>query len=532
MGGPARAARVESKEKATLSDQAPTPAEGAILSQPEDAGPAPGQRRAPRLSGPVLRAFARRHWLFALALLAAAVPRVVAMLGFQPAILFRMDSYDYLWGAVHVSPDLVNPSGYSLFLWLLRPLHSLAAVAAVQHLLGLGIATMAYAVLRRHGLPAWGATLGAAPALFEPALMLTETLVMADLLAMALMVAGLAALLLRESPSPGRSAAAGLLMGLSAVVRPTTLPLVIAIPVFLLLRRVGWRRAGAALVAGALPVLGYVGWFAAVHGSFNMSQSNGLFLWSRTMSFADCQVIKPPTDLRQLCPTAQHGFLAQADPAKRPPPKWYLWMPGLSWPWWHAAPPGTVPDKIPFTAANNGRALRFAVLAIRAQPLAYASTVGRETLEPFTGNDSTLHFPGTQQPFVMDGPHLRYALAAVRGYTGSTEGLAPLVRSGYHFTAQQDEPYAYLMREYQHLIFLPGLGLGLIALTGLAGIAIPRRRSSAAILLWLSAAVILVLPIAEHEYAYRYALPAVPLFAMAAALAFRKPGGGERQTAG
>jgi hypothetical protein len=470
-----------------------------------------------------LPAFARRHCLFLLALLAAAVLRVVAMLGFQPVILFRMDSYDYLWGAVHVSPDLVNPSGYSLFLWLLRPLHSLVLIAALQHLMGLGIAAMVYAVLRRYGLPAWGATLAAAPALFEPALVLVETLVMADLLAMMLMVAGLAVLLMRDTPSVARSATAGLLMGLSAIVRPTTLPLVLAIPVFLLLRRVGWRRAGAALVAGALPVLGYMGWFAAVHGSFNMSESNGLFLWSRTMSFANCSVIRPPADLRQLCPTAQRGFLAQPDPAKRPPPKWYLWMPGLSWPWWHAAPPGMVPDKIPFTQANNERALRFAISAISAQPLAYASTVARETLPPFTRTDGTLDFPGSQPPYALDRPHLRYALTSVRAYAGTTRGLAPYVRSGYHFTTRLRQPFAYLMGEYQHLVFLPGPGLALIALAGLAGIVIPRRRTAAAVLLLASAAIIIVLPIAEHEYAYRYAIPAVPLLAMAAGLAFRKP---------
>lgn len=475
------------------------------------------------MPGPNAAAFLRRHWLFSLALVAAAIPRAVAMLAYQPVILFRMDSYDYLWGAVHLGPDTVNPSGYSLLLWLLRPLHSLTAIVALQHLMGLAIAAMVYAVLWRRGLPAWGATLAAAPALFLPALMLLESLIMADVLAMLLMVAALAVLLLRDSPSPRRSAAAGLLMGASTIVRPTTLPLIIAIPVFLLLARTGWRRAGAALAAGALPVLAYMGWFAGVHGSFNMTQSNGLFLWSRTMSFANCAVIKPPPDLRQLCPAAQHGFLAQAVPAKRPPPKWYLWMPGLSWPWWHTAPPGTVADKIPFTAANNARALRFAVRAITAQPLAYAGTVGRETLEPFTRNDATLHFPGSQQPYVLDRPHLRYALAAVRGYTGTSRGIAATVRAGYHFTTQLHQPYASLLRRYQQVIFLPGLGLTLITLIGAAGLVIPRRRSAAAALLLASAAIVIVLPIAVHEYAYRYAIPAVPLLAMAAALAFRNP---------
>ena len=39
-------------------------------------------------------------------------------------------------------------------------------------------------------------------------------------------------------------------------------------------------------------------------------------------------------------------------------------------------------------------------------------------------------------------------------------------------------------------------------------------------LLWACAVVTVVLPIAEHEYTYRYVLPAVPLACMAAALAF------------
>jgi hypothetical protein len=458
-----------------------------------------------------------------LALLAGMALRVVAMLGFRPAILFGMDSYDYLWGAVHVSPDLANPSGYSLFLWLLRPLHSLAAVVAVQHLMGLAIAVMIYAVLRRQGLPAWGATLAAVPALIDPAQLLVETLIMADLLAMATMVAALAVLLLRESPSLARSAAAGLLMGVSAVIRPTSLPLLVTIPLFLLARRAGWRRAGAALAAGALPVLGYMSWFAAAHGPFNLSESNGLFLWSRTMSFANCAVIKPPADLRALCPTAQHGVLAQPVPARRLPPKRYLWD-HLSWPWWHHAPHGIVPDKVPFTPANNARAQRFAIAAITAQPLAYAGTVGRETLEPFTTTDRTLRFPGRQtRANLIDQPDLRYAVAAVSGYAGRAQGRAIEPYVSYHFATRLHQPFAYLMKQYQNMIFMPGPGIALIAAAGLAGIALPRRRTAAAVFLWLSAAAIIVAPIAEHEYTYRYTLPALPLLIIAAALAFRKP---------
>jgi hypothetical protein len=499
---------------------------------PEDAGGSPGAAQpappagapasarwrplAARLAGPVLR-----HRLFTVALLAAAVPRVMAMLGFRPAILFGMDSYDYLWGAVHLSPDRVNPSGYSLFLWVLRPFHSLALVVALQHLLGLAMAAMVYAVLRRFGLPAWGAVLAAAPVLYDPAQLVAETLIMADLLAMVLMMAGLAVLLWQDQPPPWAAVTAGLLIGASVIVRPTTLPLIIAVPLFLVGRRAGWRRAGAALAGGVLPVAAYMGWFAAEHGSFSLSQSNGLFLWSRTMSFADCAIIRPPAGLRPLCPTAQAGGLAEPVASRRQPPKRYLWN-RQGWAWGQPAR-GIVPDKVPFTAANNARALRFAVTAIGAQPGAYAATVGNEFLQPFTTNDQTLRFPKHQtRAGAIDQADLRYALASVTAYTGSSQGLAPYV--SFHFATRLHQPWAYLLTyRYQRTIFLPGPGLALIFLAGLAGILLARRRTAAAVLLWLSAIVIILVPIAVHEYTYRYAIPAVPLVCIAAALAFRRP---------
>jgi hypothetical protein len=67
---------------------------------------------------------------------------------------------------------------------------------------------------------------------------------------------------------------------------------------------------------------------------------------------------------------------------------------------------------------------------------------------------------------------------------------------------------------------------------GLAGILIPRRRTGAAALLWISAVIILALPTAEHEYTYRYVIPAVPLVCMAAALAFRRHGGDDQPATG
>jgi hypothetical protein len=467
-----------------------------------------------------LPALIAAHRLFSVALALAVVPRVIAMLGYQPAILFKLDTYDYLWDAAHLQPNVVNPNGYSLFLWLLKPAHSLALVAGIQHVLGVASAVAVYAIMRRFGAPAWVGTLAAVTLLFDPATFLSEQLIMADLLAMVLMIMAFAVLLLRDQPSAPRVAVAGLLLGASAVVRPTTLPLIVFFAAYLLLRRAGWQRVLSALAGGVLPVAAYLCWFAAAHGSFNLSNSNGLFLWSRTMSFANCSVIKPPADLTALCPAEQPRQRAIGVNAPRLLPKVYLWD-HSAWMWRGEPSTGVVPDVAAFTPANNQRALRFAIKAIEAQPFGYAHAVAKDVVTPFISKD-VFPFPGPVQPQLQDlAPVNRaYALAAVQAYVGSTAGIGPYL--GHPLGTHLVEPFAHLLRGYQSVIFVPGPLFALIAAVGLAGIVLPRRRTGAAVLLWTSAVVTVVLPIAEHEYTYRYVIPAVPLACMAAALAFTR----------
>lgn len=460
-----------------------------------------------------------RHRLLSLALLAGALIRVLSMVAYQPAVLFRLDTFDYLWGAVHVSPNPVNPSGYSLFLWLLRPFHSLVLITAIQHVMGLGIAVMVYALLRRRGLPSWGATLAALPVLFDPGQLLLEQFIMADLLAQFLVVAGFVILLWERRPSALRATIATLLMGISVTVRPTTIVFIVLIAVYLLVQRAGWRRAGAALAAGAFPVLAYMGWYAGAHGSFNLTDSNGLFLWSRTMTFANCKVIKPPPRLQPLCPGLQPGSPAGPSHAHRPPPKHYLWDHD-DWQW---QPPsyGFVPDTAAFTPAKNSLALQFAIRAITSQPLSYLHVVARDSVQPFYQiRSSVLRFPAYQPVSAgLKSQNWRYAIGTVRAYTGSDQGVAPYL--GFRFGTRLHQPFARYLQNYERFIFLPGPVFALIVLAGLIGILLPSRRTMAALLLWVGAMITILLPVAEHEYTYRYVIPAVPLVCMAAALAFR-----------
>ncbi|MEP7025331.1 MAG: hypothetical protein ABJB47_16350, partial [Actinomycetota bacterium] len=503
-----------------------------------------------------------------------------------PAALFKLDTYDYLWDAAHLQPNPVNPSGYAVFLWLLRPFHSLMLVAGLQHLMGLGIAVMIYAMLRHWGVAAWLAAVAAGPVLFDPAQLLLEQLVMADILAMFLMMAGFAVLLLRRFPSAPRAATGSLLLGLSAVVRPATLVLILLVACYLLVRRTGWRTAAAALAAGLLPVAGYVAWFASVSGTVGLTSSEGLFLWSRTMSFANCAVIKPPAGLRDLCPGRQPVSLLHQDSTTRLLPRQYLWD-HRAWLWLppgtkvsprtirenaraaqadlglirvnvegrqqlsgagavrtraapapapapapatasaasgglSAGPGGIVPDVAGFTAANNARARDFALRAIEAQPLAYTRVIVSELSRAFTRSDQ-LHFPGVQPYVVRLSPSTsRYMLAAVRAYTGSSDGVAPYLAN--HTATGLQQPYAGLISRYQDRIHLPGPLFALIVLAGLAGVVVRRTRTAAGAMLCASAVVLMVLPVAEHEYTYRYVVPAVPLACLAAALIGRKRG--------
>jgi hypothetical protein len=458
------------------------------------------------------RALWRNHRLFTILVALALVPRVLAALAFRPALL-TADSFLYMTEAAHGTLGQIRPSGYSLLLDVLRPLpHPLLAVTTVQHLMGIGIAVIVYGMLRYWGLPAWGASLAALPTLFDPREIALESYILPDTLYNLMLLLAVALLLTKRTPRLWQCALAGLFVAYVSVLRGNGLPLAVIFAAFILIRRVGWRAAAAAAVAFAAPLLTYVLMFQAAYGQLNITGSDGLFLWSRTTSFANCAIIKPPKELAPLCPNRAKG-VAPAGPApawsvnallNEPTPADYLWAPNA---WWRH-------DKYPgVNKYNNKLGMRFAIDAIEAQPLDYLRVTARDVLLVFVQNDRPL--TKTTMSFTVT-PHI----ATLPSYYARDEFQYAGIRSNTYLV----QPYAYFLLLYQQPVYFPGVVFFLVVVAGLVGVVRQRRNwGGAAALPWVLAAVSIVLPAMLTQSLYRYTIVAIPLACLAAGMTFIRP---------
>ena len=112
-----------------------------------------------------------------------------------------------------------------------------------------------------------GATLPALPVLFDVFELQVEHMVMSDVLFIFLITVAVAALCWFDQPPVTVSVIAGLMIGYAAIVRAVGEPLLAVVVVALLLRRVNWKRVGLLLVAGLVPIVGYMAWYHSFTGS-------------------------------------------------------------------------------------------------------------------------------------------------------------------------------------------------------------------------------------------------------------------------
>ncbi len=477
--------------------------------------------RVRRASGR-LAATARRHWLFGLALAGAVALRVLAMLAFRPIMWFGGDSASYLATGLRLIPDPSRVGGYGFMLWALRPLHSLALVAAVQHLMGIVIGVLIYLLARRHGLPAWVATLAAVPVLFDAYELQLESDAVPDIPFGLLVVIALY-LLLRPGGErrPARVVPAAFLLGVSAILWPVGLVLLAILLAVLLAalagRRAGWLAVAAAILAGAVPVAGYAAWFDLHEHQFSLTTSDGVFLWSRTMSFANCAVIRPPADERTLCPPAGR------EGAQRIASSLYIWS--------GASPLLRMPGGR-FSARTNALALNFALRAIAAQPGGYATAVGHDFALSFAWNRPVHPDAGIVDRYQFSDATTAWVPATMRTPGGGTVAgdQAAYDAGPLHGAAptRAVQPFASWLVSYQRYAYLRGTLLGVILLGGLA--AMIRRRRALGGLPWAFAVTILLVPPMVADFDLRYLVPAVPVACLAAALAFApRPSPGDQR---
>ncbi|MFD0691311.1 hypothetical protein [Actinomadura fibrosa] len=465
-----------------------------------------------------------RHAPFLLALAGGALLRWTAVRAYPKGLWFTGDSYFYIGYALHPKPSPSKTLGYPFALRLLEPLHSLTAVVVAQHLMGLAVAAMAYAVLCRAGLPALVSATVTLPLLYDAYTVEIEHLLMSETLFTFLIAAALTLLLWRirgADPGPAwwTAAAAGLLLGYAVLVRSAGAPLVPVVLLCLLLRRRGWRAALAFGTAAAVPLAAYAMWFHSERGTYALTTSDGLYLWGRTAQFADCAKMNAPAVQRELC-------LSPAVKAENDPPGHLIWR------------SDTPPRKVLGTVTDpeaNATLRDFSIRAILAQPGDYLRTVtdgvgmafsSHRAPHPTATTEGLYHFPDRPQLF-----------PGGRSWAGG-EGTALSDAMRYGRTATPSEvvqPHADRMIAYERRYHMPGEALGAAFALGGAGILLAHRRRREVLLAWATAMTLLVFPIASADFDYRYVVPALPFACLAvglglSALRARPPAGGTEET--
>jgi hypothetical protein len=452
-------------------------------------------------------ALIRRHKTFTAVLAGGTVLRMLAMLGYRPASWFN-DSFDYLHVAMSPYPHPIRPDGSSFLLWILRPFHSFALVAGLQHLMGLAGAVMIYAVLRkRFRLPGWGAALATVPLLYDAYQIQLEHLILSDIMFEFLLVSVVTILLWYGKELTWKvGGVIGLLLGLMTLTRTVGEPVLLAVVVYLLIRRLNWRVLVATVALCALPLGAYAGWFWSWYGKPGMTTSSGVFLYARVTEFADCNKMKPPVSEYPLCKDSKtsHTPLTFSQDAI----------------WDRNSPFHRIPAAR-FTDYQNQLASDFAKRAILAQPLDYARVVAKDFLYTFKWHRSVFPDKATYDMYQFGAksaalPNWRMS----RDRTASSE--AHTYEDGNARTRIID-PYAESIRGYQKFVRLPGTLLGGIVIVGLVGM-IPmwRRWGGEAFLPWITGTGLLLVPPATAEFDYRYVLPTVPLLCIAAAITFSR----------
>jgi hypothetical protein len=487
-----------------------------------EAQPAPAEAPSrSRVAG--LARFLKRHSAFVALLVIGGFLRALFMVSYRPAFWYDGDSGDYVRLALleDLEPDPTRAQGYVVALKLLRPSGTFTSLTFLQHVAALLLAIALYAFLQHRGLPRWLSCLALVPILLDSLFITVEHYLLSDLILTFFIATALIAVLWQRRPTWPATALAGFLLACAWFTKPTALPLMLLVGIVLLIRWVGWRALAAYAVAFLVPyvlVMNWVGDRQSVYGS-----QSGIALYGRAAMIADCSRIELTFEEQTLCPT-RHFDRADA----------YFW---------------TSPSKLRYMAYTpEGAKLYtdFSMAVLRQQPGDYLRSVGKESLAHF--------IPGFRLGPDNDCLRLRWTPPAEfrdtqtvpnRCYPAQARGDYQWRAADPRFGAEAT-PVTRAIHWYgQYVRLIPttlSISLLLALATLISGVRVFRRRLPGPIVpgrIRLDVAVLLfagigltLLTVALGMYEARYAMPALPLASIGAALAiFGLTGGPARHAA-
>jgi hypothetical protein len=472
-----------------------------------------------------VRSAVRTHRVFLIMLGAAALLRLLIMEAYHPAFWYDGDSGAYLSASTKpLAPADQLANGYVIFLKLLRFTGLTTTITYVQHLLGLAIAVGVYALLQRRGVARWVACLAVTPLLFDALLLTIEHHILVETLYIALLCASIGVLLWWARPTVWIATISGALLAAAWFVKPLALPVVLVLAGYLMLRRTGWRTWTAFLLTFSIGYLGALNW---VDGRTSPYSSNSIAFYSRVAGFAHCDTLRLTDAERTLCPAPD--ILGHR-------PDWYTWV---------AQSPG-----YPYRHNRSGDPIlsRFAFAVLTQQPGDYAHEVGRELSAHFVD--------GVDLGPEFDCLNGRYSMPADVRVQGGGD-CHPQMAAPYLTSARVDPKFlpgptrsTETLAAYSKYVHTPRLVvtsvfvLVLVALAArgrwrrrqalagsrvvLAGRRGPEPLVADALLLAVASVAIIVLPVLVGMYEPRYALPALPLLAVAAGFCARSLSLGRR----
>jgi hypothetical protein len=449
------------------------------------------------MRGSAILAGARKNWALIAVLAVAALVRMAAAITYEPALMWS-DSWQYLYATDlpgDFAPD--KPNGYPLFLLAMGSGGHLAAVTAVQHVLGLAAGVLLFALLRRLGCGRGWATLASAVVLLDAYAIALEQHVLAEALFTFVLVSW-AFVAVGTPRTASFAAASGALLVAAVAVRAVA---IFVVPVWIAFALWGYRDRWARMAALGVVVvglLGYTTWHDLSVGGRGLNQLDGWALYGRVSEIGECAGRAVPAEDRALCP-----------PASNRPDGWpdivaySLFSPD-------APPQREFGDLYGLQAAQrreaNARLRAFASKVIADRPLAFLGIVLRDTgkyfvpgvMSPLAGFDDPVTFPEIPRP-VNDA-----ARGARRAYAPS-------------YRPPPREP-ARALPAYQRWVHTPRWLLALLLAASAIALAarwLPGLRKRVdhgpEILLLSGAGLALVVGSSVNHFEPRFLIPAVPL---------------------